>query len=60
MSPKLGSHYRENPKDKLIQVRADEETLQQLDYVSEKSGLSKSEVVRKGIENQYKELKEKE
>ena len=27
MSPKLGSHYRDNPKDKLIQIRTDKETL---------------------------------
>ena len=59
MSPKLGSHYKESPKNKLIQVRADEETLKQLDYVSRNSGLHKSEVVRKGIENQYKELTKK-
>lgn len=57
MSPKLGSHYRENPKDKLIQVRTDSETLEKLDYVSKNTGLSKSEVVRKGIEIQYEETK---
>ena len=57
MSPKTGSHYRENPKDKLIQVRTDKETLEKLDYVSNVTGQSRSEVVRKGIEIQYDEQK---
>lgn len=57
MSPKLGSHYRDNPKDKLIQIRADKETLDKLDYVKKNTGLSRSEVVRKGIEIQYEQTK---
>lgn len=57
MSPKLGSHYRDNPKDKLIQIRTDKETLDKLDYVKKNTGLSRSEVVRKGIEIQYEQTK---
>lgn len=58
MSPIKGQKVKDDPINKLIHFRANKETIEQLDYVSKKIGTSKSEVIRKGIEHQYKELKE--
>lgn len=58
MSPIKGQKVKDDPINKLIHFRANKETIEQLDYVSKKTETSKSEVIRKGIENQYKELKE--
>lgn len=58
MSPlKKGQKLTDNPKDTLIHFRANQETVEQLEFVAQNSGMSKSEVIRKGITNQYKELK---
>lgn len=57
MSPAKGQKIKEDPINKLIHFRANKETVEQLEYVSEKTKVSKSEVIRRGIENQYKELK---
>lgn len=60
MSPLKGQKVKDDPINKLVHFRANKETSEQLEYVSEKTKVSKSEVIRKGIEIQYKELKEKE
>lgn len=39
----------DNPKNHRLAVRVDDETLTRLNEVSEKSGLSKTELVRRGI-----------
>ena len=57
LSPVKGQKIKDDPINKLIHFRANKETQEQLDYVSEKRNESKSEVIRKGIEIQYKELK---
>ena len=57
MSPAKGQKIKEDPINKLIHFRANKETVEQLEYVSKKTKVSKSEVIRRGIENQYKELK---
>lgn len=49
----------DKPKDKLIQIRVDIETLDKIDYVVEKSGLTRSEIIRKGIDYQYKKVMKK-
>lgn len=59
MSPLKGQKVKNDPINKLIHFRANKETVEKLDYVSEKTGMSKSEVIRIGIDNQYNELKEK-
>lgn len=58
MSPIKGQKVKDDPINKLIHFRANKETIEQLDYVSKKTETSKSEVIRKGIEHQYNELKE--
>lgn len=59
MSPlKKGTKLTNNPKDFMLRTRLDEETLNKLDYSAEKFGISRSEVVRKGIDDEYQKAKE--
>ena len=60
LSPMKGQKIKDDPINKLVHFRINEETNKQLEFVSQKNNVSKSEVIRKGIEIQYKELKEKE
>ena len=57
MVAKKGRPVSENPKDYMLLVRMDEQTLQQLDECCEAENLSRSEVVRKGIQEQHSKLK---
>lgn len=57
MVAKKGRPVSENPKDYMLRVRMDEQTLQQLDERCEAENLSRSEVVRKGIQEQHSKLK---
>lgn len=57
MVTKKGRPVSENPKDYMLRVRMDEQTLQQLDECCEAENLSRSEVVRKGIQEQHSKLK---
>lgn len=57
MSPKMGQKIKDNPKDFMLRTRLDEETLEKLDYSAEKFNFSRSEVVRRGIEDQYQKAK---
>lgn len=50
MSPKSGRPKVENPKDTMLRVRLDEEILRKLDKCAESLNMSKSEIVRKGID----------
>ena len=47
-----GRPAAENPKDYMLRVRLDQETLEQLDKCCETERLSRSEVVRRGIKEQ--------
>lgn len=47
----------ENPKDFMFRVRLDDESLKKLNYLSEKQNISKSDVVRNGINIQYENEK---
>ena len=57
MVAKKGRPVSENPKDYMLRVRMDEQTLQQLDECCGAENLSRSEVVRKGIQEQHSKLK---
>lgn len=59
MSPKTGRPVAENPKDFMLRVRLDEDMLSRLDKCCEEQKLSRSEVVRNGIQKQYDQLKTK-
>ena len=57
MAPAKGQKVKDDPINKLIHFRANNETFEQLEYVAQKEEISKSEVIRRGIEKQYNELK---
>ena len=58
MSPlQKGSKLTDNPKDTMLRVRLDKDTVNKLNFISEHLKLSKSEVVRNGIDEQYNKLK---
>lgn len=50
MSPKTGRPKIENPKDTMLRVRLDETYCEKLDECARLLNISKSEVVRKGID----------
>lgn len=50
----------DSPKEKMLRVRIDSKTEQELNIVCERRNKSKSEVVRAGIEHQYEEICEEE
>ena len=59
MSPKTGRPKSENPKGTMLRVRIDEETLRKLEETSTELKISKSEVVRNGIEDEYRKAMKK-
>ena len=54
---KKGTKLTDNPKDYMLRVRMDDETLRQLDECCKESGVSRSAVVRNGIKEQYKKIR---
>ena len=50
MSPTIGRPKSESPKDTMLRVRLDEVHCQKLEHCATKLKLSKSEIVRKGID----------
>lgn len=54
---KKGTKLTNNPKDYMLRVRMDNETVKKLDFITESMGISRSEAVRKGIEEQYQNIK---
>ncbi len=59
MSPKIGQKIKDNPKDFMLRTRLDDETVKKLDYSAEKLNVSRSEIVRRGIEDEYQKAKKK-
>lgn len=61
MSPKMGQKIKDNPKNKRVEIRMDEETVKKLDCLASEQNSDRSKIVRQGIEIQYKKRnKEKE
>ena len=58
MGIKKGTKLTDNPKDIVYQIRVDEETDRKARAVCEKDSISKSEVVRQGIELRYKMMED--
>ncbi len=54
---KKGTKLTDKPKDFMLRVRMDEETLSKLDTICQSENKSRSEVVRSGIEEQYQKNK---
>lgn len=60
MSPKTGRPPADGrTKDERITFRANSRDTEKIDYCCSKTGLSKSEVIRKGVDILYIQLKEK-
>lgn len=54
---KKATKLTDNPKDYMLRVRMDKETVERLDKICEIENISRSEAVRNGIEEQYQKLK---
>lgn len=59
MSPKKGQKLTDNPKDTMIRVRMDKETVDKLDYLATEQGSDRSKIIRQGIEMQYESVRKK-
>lgn len=54
---KKGTKLTDKPKDYMLRVRLDSETVDKLDAVCKETNTSRSEAVRNGIEQQYQKIK---
>lgn len=54
---KKGTRLTDNPKDTMIRVRMDKDTVEKLDECTEMLESNRSEVIRKSIDEMYKSLK---
>lgn len=52
-----GTKLTDSPKDFMLRVRLDEETLAELDYCCQIDNISRSEMVRQGIHERYAKIK---
>lgn len=57
MVAKKGRPFSENSKDYMLRVRLDNKTLEELDKCCKVDNASRSEVVRRGIKEQYDKIK---
>ena len=60
MAPKkMGRPFSDNPKNKTLRIRVDEKTIQKIDECSEALEITRSDVVRQGIDRIHGRLKKK-
>lgn len=59
MSPRTGRPKSDSPKDIQLKIRADKQTIQDLDYCCEKLDKTRSDVIRLGIQKVKDEVEEK-
>lgn len=57
--PKVGQKLTDNPKDIMLRTRIDKETYEKLEETAKILNIKKSEIVRRGIENEYLKAKRK-
>ncbi len=57
MSPRTGRPTND-PKNNQYRIRLSDREVEMLEFCCEKTGLSKSDIVRRGIEKVYKEVSE--
>ena len=60
MSPKQGQKLTDKPKDTMVRVRVDKETVDKLGCLANEQGSDRSKIIRQGIELQYKKRNRKE
>lgn len=58
MSPRTG-RPTDNPRIHNTRIRMSDEELDMLDYCVKQTGLSKADIIRKGIKEIYEQLKKK-
>lgn len=54
---KKGTKLTDNPKDYMLRVRMDKDSIEKLDTICSIENKSRSEIVRNGIEEKYYQLK---
>ncbi len=54
-----GTKLTDSPKNQMVRVRMDENTVEKLDYLAEKRESTRSDVIRNGIEIQYEQENKK-
>lgn len=59
MPPRTGRPKVESPKDIQLKIRADQQTMKDLDFCCEKLGKTKSDIIRLGIQRVKTELEKK-
>ena len=59
MSPHTGRPKADNPKDIQLKIRADKQTIEDLEYCCEKTSMTKSDVIRLGIKKVKEEVEKK-
>ena len=56
MGIKKGTKLTDNPKDIQLKIRADKQTVEDLEYCYKKTNLTKSDVIRLGIKKVKQEV----
>ena len=56
MSPRTGRPKAENPKDIQLKIRADKQTIEDLDFCCEKLDKTRSDTIRLGIQKVRSEV----
>lgn len=56
MSPRTGRPKSENPKNIQLKIRADKETIADLDYCCERMDKTRSDIIRLGIQKVKTEI----
>lgn len=56
MSPRTGRPKAENPKDIQLRIRADKQTIEDLDFCCEKLDKTRSDIIRLGIQKVRSEV----
>lgn len=59
MSPRTGRPPSDSPKTLNTRIRMSEDDIKMLEFCVEKTGLSKADIIRKGIKEVYEQLKKK-
>lgn len=59
MPPRTGRPKSENPKDIQLKIRADKQTIQDLDYCCERLNKNRSDIIRLGIQKVKAEAEKK-
>ena len=54
-----GTKLTDSPKNQMVRVRMDDDTVEKLNYLANRKQVSKSEIIRNGIAIQYEQQNKK-